>query len=174
MSKRKGNVVKDVLAGAVAGAAATWALDQVTSYLYDAEPRAARKEEDRARGGQTAYEVAASRVASAAGHRLSRRDRSRAGTGIHWALGVSAGMVYGLLRPRLRYANAIGGLAFGTMVWLLLDEGAVTALGLTPGPRRFPWQTHARGLAGHLAYGAVANTTLAALSAARATSTAAD
>lgn len=26
-------------------------------------------------------------------------------------------------------------------------------LGFTPGPRAFPWQAHARGLGGHLAFG---------------------
>jgi hypothetical protein len=55
------------------------------------------------------------------------------------------------------------GVAFGTAFWLMMDEGAVYALGLTPGPTAFPWQTHARGLAGHLTFGAVADATLGAL-----------
>jgi hypothetical protein len=57
-------------------------------------------------------------------------------------------------------SGVLGGLAFGTAFYLLMDEGAVYALGLTPGPTKFPWQTHARGLAGHLAFGAVASTAL--------------
>lgn len=44
-----------------------------------------------------------------------------------------------------------------------MDEGAVYALGLTPGPANFPWQTHARGLAGHLVFGAVTDATLSLL-----------
>ena len=36
-----------------------------------------------------------------------------------------------------------------------MDEGAVYALGLTPGPTAFPWQTHARGFAGHLVLGVI-------------------
>jgi hypothetical protein len=43
-------------------------------------------------------------------------------------------------------------------MWLVADEGAVPALGLTPGPRAFPWQTHARGLAAQLVFGLVAET----------------
>ena len=31
--------------------------------------------------------------------------------------------------------------------------GFFESLGLTPGPRAFPWQAHARGLAGHLVLG---------------------
>jgi hypothetical protein len=45
----------------------------------------------------------------------------------------------------------------------VMDETATPALGLTPGPRAFPWQAHARGLAGHLVFGSVANATLATL-----------
>ena len=50
MARRTKSVLADLLAGAAAGAVATWAMDQVTTYLYDAEPRLARKREDRARG----------------------------------------------------------------------------------------------------------------------------
>ncbi|MCA1673436.1 MAG: DUF1440 domain-containing protein, partial [Actinobacteria bacterium] len=46
------------------------------------------------------------------------------------------------------------GLAFGTGFSLLVDELMNPLLGLTPGPRAFPWQAHARGLGGHLAFGA--------------------
>jgi len=37
-----------------------------------------------------------------------------------------------------------------------MDEIGNVALGLTPGPRAFPWQAHARGLAGHLVLGLAA------------------
>ncbi len=47
------------------------------------------------------------------------------------------------------------GLAFGVAVWLAMDETLPVALGLTAPPQRFPWQAHARGLAGHLVLGAV-------------------
>ena len=36
------------------------------------------------------------------------------------------------------------------VVEYFVDEGLNPALGLTPGPDRFPWQAHARGLAGHM------------------------
>ena len=35
----------------------------------------------------------------------------------------------------------------------IVDEILNTALGLTPSPRAFPWQAHASGLGGNLAYG---------------------
>ena len=67
-----------------------------------------------------------------------------------------------------RRFNSLGrtvGLGFGTAFWALLDEGLVPALGLTPGPLAFPWQTHARGLAGHLTFGTVTDGTLRVLDA---------
>lgn len=60
-------------------------------------------------------------------------------------------------------AGVAGGLGFGAAFWALMDEGAVYALGLTPGPWNFPWQAHARGLAGHLVFGAVTDSTLSVL-----------
>lgn len=77
-------------------------------------------------------------------------------------LGAGAGAVYGLLRGRVPGADAGAGLLFGTAFWLVIDEGVNYALRLTPGPASFPWQTHARGLAGHLVCGVTTQTTLRA------------
>jgi len=161
MSKQ--SLVADLIDGAVAGAVATWVMGKVTTALYEREDAAARQREDEARHGKTSYDAAAEKVARLAGTELSEDERKRYGTAIHWALGVGAGALYGALRPRLESASLAGGLVFGAAFWLLMDETATPALGLTPGPRVFPWQTHARGLTGHLAFGTVANTTLAAI-----------
>jgi hypothetical protein len=157
---RRNDVLGDLVKGALAGAAATWVMGQVTTYLYEHESKQARKAEDEARGNQTAYDVAADKAADAVGVELSGEQRQKAGLAIHWALGAGAGAAYGLLRGRLPGADAGAGLVFGTAFWLAIDEGANYALRLTPGPTAFPWQTHARGLAGHLVFGVTADTTL--------------
>lgn len=164
MGRRTRRVAAEVVGGAIAGAVATWAMGKVTTLLYEREAASVRDTEDAARGGKTAYGVGAQKIARAAGKRLSAKKRERYGRRIHWALGVSTGAAYGLMRDRLPGGLARG-LLFGTAFWLLADEGAVYVLGLTPGPQHFPWQTHARGLAGHLVYGAVADATLAGLEA---------
>ncbi len=163
MHRQEDHLLADVVKGALAGAAATWAMGQVTSYLYEHEDEQARQAEDEAREGKTAYGVAAEKAAGAVGQDLSEGQRKQVGSAIHWGLGVGAGAVYGVLRNRLPGADAGNGLLFGTAFWALIDEGANVALGLTPGPTEFPWQTHARGLAGHLAFGAAADTVLRAL-----------
>ncbi|NUQ20919.1 MAG: DUF1440 domain-containing protein [Gemmatimonadaceae bacterium] len=161
MSKQ--SLAADIIDGAIAGAIATWIMGKATTALYEGENQSARQEEDQARHGKTAYGVAAEKAASLAGLELSDEQRKKAGQAIHWALGIGAGALFGALRPRSEIASAAGGLLFGAAFWLLMDETVTPALGLTPGPTAFPWQTHARGLAGHLVFGTVANTTLATI-----------
>lgn len=151
---------RDLIKGAIAGAVATWAMGQVTTLLYEHEDPDARRREDEVRGGKTSYEVAAERAARLAGLSLAEQKRKAAGAALHWALGIGAGAAYGALRHRIPGADRAHGLAFGLAFWAAVDEALVPALGLTPGPTAFPWQAHARGLAGHLAYGLVAETTL--------------
>ncbi|MFP5286044.1 MAG: DUF1440 domain-containing protein [Thermoanaerobaculia bacterium] len=151
------NVCTDLALGALAGAAATWIMGQVTTFLYEREDEQARRREDQARGEKTAYEVAAEKAAGFADRQLSDDERKKLGSAIHWAVGIGAGALHGVLRRRL-VGRGLGpdllvGAAFGTAVWLLLDEVGNVALGLTPGPAAFPWQTHARGLAGHVVLG---------------------
>lgn len=153
-------VGRDLLKGAIAGAVATFVMGKVTGYMYQREDPDARREEDDARGGRTAYEAAAEKAAGATGAVLETRRRQELGSAIHWALGIGAGAAYALFRRRVQVLGGAAGTAFGTAFWAFLDEGLVPALGLTPGPRAFPWQAHARGLIGHLTFGTVADGTL--------------
>lgn len=162
---RTASLAADVAKGALAGALATWVMGYATGYLYEHEAEEAREAEDEARGGRTAYGVAAEKAAGAVGRELGEDERARYGSALHWALGAGAGAVYGALRGRLPGAEAGNGLLFGAGFWAVVDEAGNTALGLTPGPGAFPWQTHARGLAGHLVFGLAADTALRAMDA---------
>jgi hypothetical protein len=148
--------------GAAAGAAATWIMGMATSVMYERENPVARKREDDVRGGRQASSVAAQKAAKALGRSLTAAQSETFGNGIHWALGIGVGALYGALRHRMpALASGLGSL-FGTAFFLTIDEAANTALRLTPPPTRFPWQAHARGLAGHLVYGLVAESVLRA------------
>jgi hypothetical protein len=153
-------VGRDLLKGAIAGAVATFVMGKVTGYMYEHEDPEARREEDAARSGRTAYEMAAEKASAATGTTLERTQRQELGSAIHWALGIGAGAAYAVLRRRVQLLGAAAGTAFGTAFWAFLDEGLVPALGLTPGPTAFPWQTHARGFVGHLTFGTVTDGTL--------------
>ncbi len=158
--RTRDGIGRDLLKGAVAGAVATFVMGKVTGYMYEHEDRDARSKEDEVRGGRSSYEVAAEKVATAAGTSLDRRRRRQMGSAVHWTLGIGAGAAYAVLRRRLQGLGSAAGTAFGTGFWAFLDEGLVPALGLTPGATAFPWQTHARGLVGHLTFGTVTEGTL--------------
>lgn len=161
--QQNGTLVPEIVKGAIAGAFATWVMGYATSYLYDAEPEEARKREDEAREGKTAYGVAAEKAAGFMSRDLSAEERQQLGSAIHWALGIGTGAIYAAARHRVPGADRGRGLVFGTAFWGAVDEGANTALGLTPAPTEFPWQTHARGLGGHLVYGIAADSALRAM-----------
>ncbi len=78
------------------------------------------------------------------GPQLSEKERKTLGSAIHWTAGVGLSAVYALVRRRLG-GHGLGrdlalGALFSATVWLLLDETATVALGLTPYPRAFPWR----------------------------------
>ncbi|MGQ0561115.1 MAG: DUF1440 domain-containing protein [Gemmatimonadota bacterium] len=158
--KSKADLLYDVATGAAAGGAATWLMGRATTVMYDREDAAAHAREERVRQGKDAYVRAADKLAAAAGRTLTERQEKKLGAGLHWAFGIGMGALYGWLRHRRPEASAGYGLLFGAAFFLLVDEGANTALGITPPPNRFPWQAHARGLVGHLVYGAAAESLL--------------
>jgi Protein of unknown function (DUF1440) len=160
MRRGQDSIRTDLLKGAIAGAVATWVMDRVTNLMYRRESADIRRAENEARGGRSAYETAAERAAVMVGSKLDDDQAARAGLLIHWALGIGAGALYAVVRRRMGAVGKAAGAAFGTGFWAVMDEGVVPLLGLTPGPRAFPWQTHARGLAGHLSFGTVTEGTL--------------
>lgn len=153
-------LIGDLAKGAIAGAVATWVMGYATTYLYEHESGEARTREDEAREGTTAYAAAAEKGADLMGEELTDEQTQRYGSALHWGLGIGAGAVYAGMRGRVPGADLGNGLLYGTAFWAVIDEGANAAFGLTPGPAAFPWQTHARGLAGHLVFGLAADTTL--------------
>lgn len=156
-------MIREVVRGALAGAAAWYAMDHALRRMRDAEAPSVRVREDQARGGVPALEVLAERVAGAAGAELTRGEREAGGTAVQWTVGVSMGVLLGVLRPRDPLVRWGRGLRYGAALSFTVDEGLLPLLGLSPGPTAFPWQTHARGFVGHLVFGVVAETVLAGL-----------
>jgi hypothetical protein len=112
--------------GAIAGAVATWLMPS--------------------------YGAAAEKVAGLAGRSLDDQQRKRVGSAIHWAIGIGTGALYAVLRRRFAGVGKLGGAAFGTAFWGVVDKGLVSG-------------AHARGLAGHLTFGTVTDATLRVLDA---------
>jgi uncharacterized membrane protein YagU involved in acid resistance len=87
------------------------------------------------------------------GRELSHEEKKKAGPAVHYAFGAFSGAIYGLLSEYLPAVRLGFGTAFGTALFLLADETAVPALGLSESPRKYPLWSHLYGLASHVVYG---------------------
>ena len=95
-----------------------------------------------------------------AGHPPTAARKKRLGTAVHWGFGATLAVTYALARRQRRGLDLGGGIAFGVLVWALIDELGISLLGLQGAPSAYPPISHVNALAQHLAYGAaVAATT---------------
>jgi len=147
------NVFKGLVAGALAGAAASYVMERFQAAWSKAE------EKTGGAGGSGGSEEpatvkAADRVAVAAtGNPVPPAYRDQAGEVVHYATGAGLGAVYGALSEILPGMTFGFGAAYGAAVAVGLDEGLVPKLGLGKQPAETPPSTHAYGLASHLVYG---------------------
>jgi len=84
---------------------------------------------------------------------LSKPEKKKAGSVIHYAFGSVVGALYGAvaeLQPEVTTGN---GLVWGTGVWATADETALPMLGLSESPAQQPLSIHAYALSSHLVYG---------------------
>lgn len=148
-------VIRDALAGALGGALGTVAMEQAGTALYALESEEKKRREEQLRR-EPPYKVMAAKAARAAGRELSEEQKKKAGMALHWAYGLGWGVLYGVLRRRSRPLAFAAGLPFAVLFFAIGDEGVNWALGTAAPPREFPWEAHARGLAGHIVFTAVA------------------
>lgn len=161
---KDGELVTDLMKGAVAGAVGVWAMDKVGWYMWNHEdPQALQKEREARPGGLDPAHVMANRAAEAMGTELTPEQPHPAGIAMHYGLGIMPGAAYGALRHRVPALTAGGGTLFGLGLFLLQDEGLNPIIGTSGSPGEYPWQAHARGLVAHLVLGAAMNATVKAL-----------
>jgi hypothetical protein len=145
--------------GALAGAAATWLMDLVTTGLLEGQSEeATRREEDARPNGKSAVDNLVDRFEAAYGLSLSGSQRSVAAQAIHYGLGIVPGAFYAALRHRVPLVGAGRGILFGLLLWAVNDEYLNTTLGLAAPFEAYPPETHWRGLVGHAVLGAATDT----------------
>jgi hypothetical protein len=146
------NLIKGVVAGALAGVAAGWVMEQFQARWAEAE----EANGDGMGGGSDdpATVKAADFVAVAlSGQPVPERHRETAGEAVHYATGAGVGGLYGLLAEVAPGPTFGLGAAYGAAVALGLDEAIVPALGLSKSAKETPPSVHAYSLASHLVYG---------------------
>ena len=143
---------KGALAGAAAGLAASWTMNQFQSgwsKLQEKKSGESREGED-----EDATMKAANLVAEKTLHReLSKEEKKKVAPYFHYGFGTLMGTLYGILTEEFPSAKAGFGTAFATGLFLVADEGAVPALKLGGAPKQVPLSSHIEALASHLVYG---------------------
>jgi putative membrane protein len=86
------------------------------------------------------------------------RRRHIAGIAVHYGFGAIAGGVYGYTAEKYPAIASASGLPFGAGVWLLAEELALPATGLSEMPEKYPLGDHFNALASHLVYGLTTDT----------------
>lgn len=158
---KRGNIAGDLVLGGLAGAAGVWAMDKVGWYLYNRqEPRALARELRARVDGKDVAHMLAQKAARLTGMARNVEQPSTAGIGVHYALGILPGAVHGVVRRRLPVVRAGSGALYGLGLFAVLDEATAPLLGLASAPRRYPWQSHVRGLVSHVVLGMVTETVL--------------
>ncbi len=153
--RRARSLLRDGFAGALAGLAASWVMEEAQVRIAAKGSEATRAREKAAEGGlePATYRLAAA-AARAAGRPLrTEREKAIGGAVVHYATGAAFGALFGVVAPRVPTPAIVAGGVYGLLVWLVNDEVLVPALGLSRGAAAYPASVHAKALASHLVYG---------------------
>ena len=163
----RGAVRKGFLAGLLGGLVACWAMNQwlaLWQRMVEGDTAPYRGQPVAGQGGQLAREgpdacqpptmhAAAAVAYGFFRHAPTEREKQRLGQALHYAFGTATGALYGTLADTVPALTTAGGVPFGLAVWLLADELAVPALGISQPPARQDRATHTYALVSHCVYG---------------------
>jgi putative membrane protein len=153
---------KGALAGAIAGLAGAWTMNQFQALLSNATPKKqeneaeAQKQQEQASGGEDgdATQKLAARIGRAVlGRLITKHERDVGGPIVHYAFGCASGALYGAGAELSPLLSRGFGLPLAAALWLAADEAAVPALGLSKSPLDYPLSSHLSALAAHGVYG---------------------
>ena len=152
-------LIRNAVRGAIAGAAATWAMDQVTTVMFALQaPEVTKQEKAAQANGKSSVTNLIDKVEEQTGIAVPPKRRPLVEQAVHYALGAVPGALYGVVRRWVPFARSGSGLYYGLGVFALNDEYLNTKLGLASSPRSYPLETHMRGLAGHAVLGVATET----------------
>jgi hypothetical protein len=162
-NQRKPNIWKGMLVGLVAGLVASWTMNRFQDVWIAASRPSDKEDKKRAEHvsedesqDDTTVKAASAISEGLFEHKLTPAEKKIAGPAVHYAVGATGGVVYGVASEFLPRVTTGFGLPYGTAFWLVVDEGAVPSLGLSKGPTEYPLSTHAYALASHLVFGVTA------------------
>ena len=89
-----------------------------------------------------------------------QREAEMLGAAMHYSFAVFAGVAYAAGAESFPFLRAAKGAAFGTALWLIGDELAVSIAGLEQ-PLQVPLNSHLSALGAHVIFGMILETLLA-------------
>lgn len=153
------DIMKGLLAGVAGGLLASFLMEQfqvawsaVSEAINSSKKRGGRKPDP------TTVKAANLVSEKITGRKIPADYKPIAGEAVHYGVGASSAAVYGVLAEVAPIVTIGDGTGFGTSVWLLADELAVPASGLSKPAREIPVTTHVYALASHLVYGWITET----------------
>ncbi|MGI8890805.1 MAG: DUF1440 domain-containing protein [Chthoniobacterales bacterium] len=154
------DLLKGALAGIAGGLLASFLMEQFQAAWSAAA--AALPSTEKKRGGRKpdpATVKAANLIAEkVTGRKVPADYKPIAGEAVHYGMGAVSAAVYGALAEVVPIVTVGEGTGFGTGVWLLADEVAVPAAGLSKSPKEIPITIHLYALVSHLVYGWITET----------------
>jgi len=158
MSRKQQNPIVGAFCGLAGGVAASAVMDVywkiVKMTLGDRPEQKPKGKNDGQEEEQPSTQIVADKVSEAlTGKEVPKKDKAKAGIGVHYATGLLFGALFGIaaaLRPRL---GVLGGLLYGAGIWALLDEVTLRVLDIGPDVDKVPPIEHAQALGAHLVYG---------------------
>ncbi len=153
------DIMKGVIAGVAGGLLASFLMEQFQAAWSAAAGAIAPSQKRAGRRSDPATVKAANLLAEkVTGHKLPANYKPLGGEAVHYGIGAASAAVYGVLAEVAPVVTIGDGAVFGTGIWLLADELAVPAAGLSKPAREIPITTHVYALASHLVYGWITET----------------
>jgi hypothetical protein len=135
-------------------------MDQATSWYLERQSEVSRRrEEEIARGGTP--ELIGKKLARLVGRDdVTDEAAFKIASVVHRSLGMTYGMAAAAL-TRKGVMPLAAGVATGAAAFVVVDEAFLSAF-FTPPPWAYPFESHLRGVVGHLGYGVAAGALLSA------------
>ena len=146
------DVVKGAVAGLIGGLVASFVMSEFQTFLSalsEEEKKSKKKKEEESANVKTAEAISE----NVFDHKLKKSEKEPAGEAVHYAMGATSGLIYGVASELAPITTVGLGLPFGAAVWLAADDVIVPALGLAKPATEYPLSTHAYALSSHLVYG---------------------
>ena len=153
------DIMKGLLAGVAGGLLAAFLMEQFqAAWSATAQAMSPAKSAVDAQPIQPPSKSANVISEKVVGHKVPQDYKPLAGEAVHYGMGAASAAVYGVCAEVAPIVTVGDGVGFGTSLWLLADEVAVPAAGLSKPPREIPLMTHVYALASHLVYGWITET----------------